>query len=129
MFRLFWDWAHRQPLLCNNFLRRIKVVQRILKQISVNNLSYSKASQNATCVRRVWEILEPRKNVNANRLSNADKKDGYWFSLNLPNIKYSKLLLYELSSHLAATTNQSWLHKTKQFFHILDHQKNLRHRV
>lgn len=72
------------------------------------------------CVRQLWEVSEPSKNVNPNRLSNADKTNDYWFSPHLPKImKYSKVPQDERPSHLAVTTIQSWLGNIKEFLTLL----------
>lgn len=86
----------------------------------MNNLSSSQAEQNATCVRRVWEVLDPQKKVSPCVLRNADKIDDFWFSPHLKKVAaYSKLPLNERPPHLAATTLQSWLGNIKQFFAFL----------
>lgn len=53
----------------------------------MNNASLWQASQNGICVRRVWEVLDPEKNVNPSELSILDKIDDYWFLSHLRKFK------------------------------------------
>ena len=53
----------------------------------MNNASLWQASQNGNCVRRVWEVLDPEKNVNPSELSILDKIDDYWFLSHLRKFK------------------------------------------